>query len=116
MASLFVFAVSLLRTCSSANSKPNILFIMADDLGWGSVGFHNAANSEVQTPYLDDLAANGLQLNRHYVYSGCAPTRASFQTGRLPVHVTTNNGDGLSDPSHGIPTQLTPPPPLPACA
>lgn len=80
---------------------------MADDLGWGSVGFHNAVNSEVQTPHLDELVRNGLELNRHYVYSGCAPTRASFQSGRLPVHVTTNNGDGLEDPTHGIPTQMT---------
>jgi len=80
---------------------------MADDLGWGSVGFHNAANSEVQTPQLDALVRDGLELNRHYVYSGCAPTRASFQSGRLPVHVTTNNGDGLDDPTHGIPTQMT---------
>jgi len=71
---------------------------MADDLGWGSVGFHNAVNSEVQTPHLDELVRNGLELNRHYVYSGCAPTRASFQSGRLPVHVTPTMATGSRIP------------------
>merc|ERR1711971_142326 len=74
---------------------------------WMAFHNYNAVNSEVQTPHLDGLVRNGLELNRHYVYSGCAPTRASFQSGRLPVHVTTNNGDGLEDPTHGIPTQMT---------
>jgi len=53
------------------------------------------------------LVANGLELNRMYVYRGCAPTRSSFQSGRLPVHVTTDNGDGISNPTHGIPAAMT---------
>ena len=51
--------------------------------------------------------SNGLELNRHYVYSSCSPTRASMQSGRLPVYVTQNNGDGLDDPTHGIPPKMS---------
>ena len=63
----------------SKKSLPNILFILADDLGWGNVGYHNKENDEINTPNIDNLVANGLELNRHYVYSGCSPTRASMQ-------------------------------------
>ena len=96
-----------LNTINNSENLPNILFIMADDLGWGNVGFHNSKNEEINTPTLDNLVKNGLELDRHYVYSGCSPTRASMQSGRLPVHVTINNGDGLMDPTHGIPKQMT---------
>ena len=118
---IIIYIVSIFTITSSqeaditSSTKPNILFILAgiclvmiivvnaysfttqtlDDLGWGKVGFHNTENSQIKTPYIDDLVANGLELYRHYVYSGCAPSRASLQTGRLPVHVTTNNGDGI---------------------
>ena len=56
---------------------------------------------------MDYLVKTGLELNRMYVYRGCAPTRSSFQTGRLPIHVTTSNGDGISDPNQGIPQEMT---------
>eukprot|EP01083_Nonionella_stella_P104457 299416_1 len=82
--------------------KPNILFIMADDLGWANVGYHNTENDEVSTPNIDYLVHNGLQLNRHYVASSCSPTRSSFQSGRLSVHVNTNNGDGINYPTMGV--------------
>ena len=43
---------------------PNILMIIADDLGWGNVGFHNSQNDEISTPYIDGLVRNGLELYR----------------------------------------------------
>ena len=63
------------------HDKPNIIFIMADDLGWGNVGYHNKENPEVSTPNIDYLVKHGLQLNRHYVDAECSPTRTSFQSG-----------------------------------
>eukprot|EP01084_Bolivina_argentea_P254031 426954_1 len=87
--------------------KPNIVFIMADDLGWGNVGYHNKANSEISTPNIDYLVANGLQLNRHYVDPECSPSRSSFQSGRLPVHVNTNNNDGILDSTMGVHPDMT---------
>eukprot|EP01084_Bolivina_argentea_P317740 550940_1 len=70
---------------------PNILFILADDLGWSNVGWHNKENAEIKTPNLEYLAANGLELNRHYVHYVCSPTRSSVQSGRLPVHDNLSN-------------------------
>ncbi len=59
--------------------RPNFLFILADDLGWGDVAFHGG---QVPTPNLDRLVSEGVELERHYVYPVCSPTRAAFLTGR----------------------------------
>ena len=59
---------------------PNIVFILADDLGWGDVAFNGGS---VPTPHLDRLAREGLQLKQHYVAPVCTPTRAGVLTGRL---------------------------------
>lgn len=62
-------------------AKPNILFILADDLGWGDVGYHG---SVIKTPNIDRLVAQGLELDQHYVAPMCTPTRAAFLTGMFP--------------------------------
>lgn len=62
-----------------SEERPNFLVIIADDAGWNDFSFHD---SEIQTPTLDSLAANGLILNRFYTYPTCSPARASFLTGR----------------------------------
>jgi len=60
-------------------TKPNIVFIMADDLGWADVAFHGGNSS---TPNLDRLAREGLELAQHYVAPVCSPTRTGLMTGR----------------------------------
>ena len=64
-----------------SKDKPNILFILADDLGWGDVSYHS---SQIRTPAIDRLATSGIQLDQHYVCPMCTPTRVSFLTGRHP--------------------------------
>ncbi len=59
--------------------RPNIVIIVADDLGWGHVGWQNPT---VQTPHLDRLAEGGVKLNHHYVAPVCSPTRVALMTGR----------------------------------
>ncbi len=59
--------------------QPNIVFMMADDLGWGDVDFHGGT---VPTPNLNGLLKSGLELQQHYVAPVCSPTRAGFLTGR----------------------------------
>jgi arylsulfatase B len=61
--------------------KMNIVIVLADDLGWGDVGFHG---SDIQTPNLDKLAADGIVMNRFYTAPVSSPTRAGLLTGRYP--------------------------------
>ena len=65
----------------SEENRPNILFILADDLGWGDVGYHG---SEIRTPNIDRLRNSGVELDQHYVCPMCTPTRACLLTGRHP--------------------------------
>lgn len=64
--------------------RPNIILIMADDQGWGDVGYNG--HPYLKTPNLDSMAANGVQFNRFYAASAvCSPTRGSVMTGRHPL-------------------------------
>jgi arylsulfatase A-like enzyme len=58
---------------------PNVLLIVADDLGWADVGFHR---SPLRTPNLDKLARSGAELHQHYVAPVCSPTRCGLLSGR----------------------------------
>ncbi len=63
--------------------KPNVILLMADDLGWGDVGFNG--NNVIQTPHLNQMAKAGMKFNRFYAQSAvCSPTRGSCLTGRHP--------------------------------
>jgi arylsulfatase A-like enzyme len=61
--------------------KPNILYILADDMGWGDVSYHG---SDIRTPTLDRMVATGVELDHHYVCPVCTPTRTCLLTGRHP--------------------------------
>ncbi|XP_077985170.1 arylsulfatase B-like [Glandiceps talaboti] len=61
--------------------KPNIVYILADDLGWSDIGFNNPY---VKSPNIDQLASEGVILDQHYVSPLCSPTRAAFLTGYYP--------------------------------
>lgn len=62
-------------------ARPNILFIVADDLGWGDVGWHDGF---AKTPNLDRLVREGVELDQHYVQPVCTPTRTALLSGRYP--------------------------------
>ncbi|MBM3860042.1 MAG: sulfatase [Verrucomicrobia bacterium] len=69
----------LLPSSFAAPQRPNIVFIIADDLGWADVAFHGG---NAPTPHLDRLAREGLELAQHYVAPVCSPTRTGLMTGR----------------------------------
>jgi arylsulfatase A-like enzyme len=73
-----------LTACAAVHAagKPNIVHIVADDLGWKDVGFNGC--TDIKTPNLDKLAAEGAKLAQFYVQPMCTPTRAALLTGRYP--------------------------------
>jgi len=66
-------------TLAIAAEKPNLVFIIADDLGWADVEFHGG---NTPTPNLNRLVTEGVELTQHYVAPVCSPTRAGLLTGR----------------------------------
>jgi arylsulfatase A-like enzyme len=76
-------ALGLIPTTPAvAQTKPNIVFILADDLGWKDVGYHG---SDIKTPNIDELAQTGARFEQFYAMPMCTPTRAALMTGRYPL-------------------------------
>jgi arylsulfatase B len=103
---LFVF--SLLVACSSRDDgklyteKPNIIIIVADDLGWNDVGYHNPS---IKTPHIDKLSMSGMKLQHFYVNCVCSPTRAGLLTGRYPIRFGMQQGVCQPTLTHGLPPE-----------
>lgn len=75
-----------------AVDRPNVILVMADDLGWGDVGFNG--NMVIKTPHLDAMAADGMKLTRFYSAAPvCSPTRGSVLTGRHPFRYGIYNAN-----------------------
>ena len=85
----------------AATQRPNILFILADDLGWGDVGYHG---SDIRTPNIDKLAETGAKLEEFYVQPMCTPTRTAFMSGRYPFRYGLQTGVIPSGGTYGLPT------------
>jgi len=79
--SFLICSIPVLFAATVAN-PPNLVFIIADDMGINDVNFYNG--TDCLTPHLDSLAAEGLRLDSFYTYPMCAPSRAAFMTGRYP--------------------------------
>jgi arylsulfatase A-like enzyme len=78
-------AVVLLAPATLAARPPNVVVILADDLGWADLGTYG---SKIDTPHLDRLATEGVKLTRFYASAAmCSPTRAALLTGRYPHSV-----------------------------
>jgi arylsulfatase len=66
-------------------TRPNIVFIMGDDIGWSNVGIYNQGIMAGRTPNLDQLAAEGMRFTDYYAEASCTAGRANFITGELPI-------------------------------
>lgn len=85
-----------------AADRPNIVFIMADDLGYGDLGCYGA--TDVQTPHLDRLATEGLRFTDFYANgSVCSPTRIAFLTGRYQQRLGMDNALYYQEMDRGLP-------------
>jgi arylsulfatase A-like enzyme len=100
---------ALSRKAIGASRPPNVILIVADDLGWGDL--HAYGNDTVLTPNLDRLAAEGLRFSQFYVTSPvCSPSRVSFMTGRFPSPLGFHNivADPQTNKRRGVPDFLDP--------
>ena len=106
----FVIAVAVLTNSlsgmveaaeRSAAPRPNIVYIVADDLGWKDVGYHG---SEIKTPTIDKLAHQGARLEQFYVQPMCTPTRAALMTGRYPFRYGLQTLVIPTPGKYGLPT------------
>jgi arylsulfatase A-like enzyme len=82
---------------------PNIVFILADDLGYADCGFNGGM--EVKTPQLDKLAGAGTVLEAFYVQPVCSPTRAALMTGRYPIRTGLQVGVIRPGAQYGLPLE-----------
>lgn len=101
--------IALVFSQGEHHPKKNIVVLLADNVGWASVGFHKPPElpeDQIYTPNLDSLARTGIQLERHYTYKFCSPSRSSFLSGRIPFHVNTYNDDPTM-PGAGVPIGMT---------
>jgi arylsulfatase A len=109
-ATLLILLIFYACVRSSEAPRPNILLILADDMGYGDVA--GAGNPYLSTPKLDRLAQGGAQFTHFYVSSVCAPTRASLLTGRYHqrsrVRSVTNGYETIDPTEHTIAEYLQP--------
>ncbi len=80
----FFLALAATNIGQAAAAKPNIFYILADDMGYADVGFNGS--TDFKTPNLDQLAKNGTVLTAMYGQPTCSPSRATLLTGRYPTH------------------------------
>ena len=85
-----------------ADEHPNIVYILADDLGWKDVGFHGGS---IRTPNLDRLAASGAVLNALYAQPFSTQTRAALMTGRYPMRYGLQTMSILPSSRFGLPLE-----------
>eukprot|EP01006_Ploeotia_vitrea_P060009 TRINITY_DN75143_c0_g1_i1.p1 TRINITY_DN75143_c0_g1~~TRINITY_DN75143_c0_g1_i1.p1 ORF type:complete len:527 (+),score=79.25 TRINITY_DN75143_c0_g1_i1:32-1612(+) len=87
----------------AAGKKPNIVFIVSDDLGWDDVGFRS---HQINTPNIDYMHHNGVTLNQYYVQDVCSPSRSTFMSGLFPLHNSINDWIPYKS-SYGLPLNIT---------
>jgi arylsulfatase len=88
-----VFAKLVVTLCTgfaglavlAADKKPNVVFIMGDDVGWFNIGAYHQGMMSGRTPNLDRLAAEGMRFTDYYAEASCTAGRANFITGQLPI-------------------------------
>ena len=91
-----------------AEVKPNIVLILADNLGWGELGcYGGGALRGAPTPRIDALAAEGLRLTNFNVESDCVPTRSALMTGRYPIRTGALQSVPAGLPQGIIPWEVT---------
>ncbi|XP_077995097.1 arylsulfatase I-like [Glandiceps talaboti] len=104
LVTLAVVTVRSQDTASDEPQKPNIVFILADDLGWGDIGYNNPY---VISPTIDTLAREGVTLNQSYVQPICTPSRGALFSGYYPYRIGMQHKVLKRSGAAGLPLHLT---------
>ena len=101
---LLVLILAAQWTKANTATKPNILMIVMDDLGWNDTSYKG---SDIPTPTIDKFANEGIRLQQYYVQPVCSPTRSAIMAGRYPYHLGL--ADGVIKPGlpYGMPLNQT---------
>ncbi|MFQ5730616.1 MAG: sulfatase-like hydrolase/transferase [Planctomycetaceae bacterium] len=106
VASLFVIADAHAENRASKESRPNIVVVLADDLGYGDLACYG--HKRIKTPHLDRFARQGLRLTSCYAAApNCSPSRTGLMTGRTPYRVGIHNWIPLLSPMHVKRSEVT---------
>jgi arylsulfatase len=84
-AGAFVATIAAIAPAVAQQQRPNIVFIMGDDIGWSNIGVYNQGIMAGRTPNLDQLASEGMRFTDYYAEASCTAGRANFITGELPI-------------------------------
>src|SRR3954468_10849135 len=104
VAPYLILSILLSAGCLGAGAEnPNIVFFLADDVGYKDVGF--TGGTEIKTPNLDKLANAGARLDAFYVQPVCSPTRAALLTGRYPMRYGLQVGVIRPLAKYGLPLE-----------
>lgn len=97
---LLILLLTATFSGTSADQNPNIIIMLADDLGWEDVSYHGG---NIATPNIDKLTQRGAQLDQFYVQSVCTPTRGALMTGRYPIRLGLQANVIRPWAQHGLP-------------
>jgi arylsulfatase A-like enzyme len=103
VAAAALFVVWGSPAAQAADERPNVVIILADDMGFADVGFNNCP--DFKTPNIDRIAKAGVKLNQWYVQPLCSPTRAALMTGRYPMRDGLQVGVVRPWASYGLPLE-----------
>jgi arylsulfatase len=101
---LFAAIVVSVPAAAQQQQRPNIIFIMGDDIGWANIGVYNQGIMAGRTPNLDQLASQGMRFTDYYAEASCTAGRANFITGELPIRTGLTTVGQAGSPI-GIPAE-----------
>jgi arylsulfatase len=107
LVAVLTLAIAAVETAAPAvaqEKKPNIIFIMGDDIGWSNIGVYNQGLMAGRTPNLDRMASEGMRFTDYYAEASCTAGRANFITGELPIR-TGLTTVGQAGATVGMPDQ-----------